>query len=140
MEALKTDFPSSVLPEQPLRSPPCEHFQCSGPILIFIVIGPFQNHYATYDTVGTFALESACLYSTLYNLHISFHVVSVVLHPVLVCRGRNAIICANSSCFGTIALGSLWKWFSHKLFMSGRLRESRIVSAFKCHVDSFICL
>lgn len=54
MEALKTDFPSSVLPEHPLRSPPCEHFQCSGPVLIFIVIGPFQNHYATYYTVGAF--------------------------------------------------------------------------------------
>ena len=27
------------------------------------------------------------------------------LHPLLVCAGRNAVICGNSSCFGTTATG-----------------------------------
>lgn len=74
---------------------------------------------------------SLVLYTALYNLHINFHTVNMVFHLVLVCGGRNAVMCGNSSCFGTIALGSLEKLFPHKLFVSVLQRESLIFSACK---------
>lgn len=91
-------------------------FQCgfNDRISSFIVIGPLQNHYSRQATVAWFAL---ILYTTLYNLHINLHTVNTILHPVLACGGRNAVICGNSTCIGTMAMGRVGKWFPRKLFV-----------------------
>lgn len=92
-----------------LKTEHCQHFMCDAVSMTafnFVVIGPLQNHYSRYATVASFDLV---LYATLYNLHINFHTVHTVFHPLLVCRGRDAVICGNSSCFGTIAMGRLGK-------------------------------
>lgn len=93
----------------------------------------FQFHCYWTPTKSLFnrGCGALVLYTTLHNLHINFHTVNMVFHPVLVCGGRNAVMCGNSSCFGTIALGSLGKLFPHKLCVSVLQGESLIVSACK---------
>lgn len=139
---VKTDFFLTAL------SPYCAHtlksalsalcVQCSfnGRIFNFIVIGPQRNHYSTEAAVAWFALV---LYTALYNLHINFHTLNMVFHPVLVCGGRNVVMCGNSSCSGTIALGSLGKLFPHKLFVSVLQWELYIVFACKHLIDWCAC-
>lgn len=137
MEAsIKTHLPAalSLCGEQTEH---CQHFTCNAGSLAAFSISLLLAPHKIIIQDRLRCLDLLWYYTPHYIICISMSTQWICCffffcHPLLVCGGRNVVICDNSSCFGTIATGRVGKWFPHKLFVRAQPPPPAGVADFLC--------